>query len=246
MHLRNVGEMVNAPLPMGKVRGIQLAITPLTIAWFLMLGIWVAWWFPVVLMVTIGVHEYGHILVGERLKYKAEILLFEPMGAVVVMEPRAQTAQDDIRISVAGPVVNLVVGLVLLPVVLVLYYGGFDGSSAFFPILATCAVNFFLALFNMLPIYPLDGGRMFRAWAIKKYGWDRGSMLTRNVGIAVGTAVGGLFWLRGKRLSALLMMPYIHDCIRGLQAQERQRKETDPFGRLEEWSKHRKRQQESR
>lgn len=245
MHWRDILDKVNGPLPMGKFRGIQLAITPLTIAWFLMLGVSAAWWFPVVLMATIAVHEYGHILVGERLKYKAEVLLFEPMSALVVMEPRVQTARDDMRISVAGPVVNLVIGLVLVPVVAFLYYSGYDPSAAFIPIAVTCAINLLLAAFNMLPIYPMDGGRIFRAWAIKKYGWERGNMLTRNVGIGVGAAVCGLFWFRGQRLSALLMMPYLHDCVRGLQVEERLRKNADPFQRMEEWAKHHRRQQES-
>ncbi len=245
MLLIDIIQKVSDPLPMGKVRGIQLAITPLAIGWFLMLGWLAPWWLPVVLMVSMGVHEYGHVIMGQRLKYTAHFVLFEPMGARAVMEPRPQTASDDMWISLAGPVVNLVVGIVLLPVAVILYYSGFDGSSAFLPIVGACAINLLLFLFNMLPIYPLDGGRVFRAWAIKKYGWDRGSMLTRNVGLGVGAAMAGIFWFKNKRLSALLMLPYLHDCVRALRVEERIRNRRDPFDYMDDWAKHHKRQQES-
>jgi len=241
---RDVLRWLNGPVPTGKFRGVQFAITPLAILWFIALGL-LGWWVPVVLMVTIGIHEYGHSLMGERLKYTPEVFLFEPMGARVVMGPRVQTVNDDMWISIAGPLVNLVVGLVLLPVVLLLYYMDLEGSPAFVPIAGTCVLNLGLALFNMLPIYPMDGGRIFRGWAIKKYGWKRGNLLTRNVGVAIGLVLGGVCWIRKYRLLTLLMVPYVVDCIRGLELEERLWKQQDPFTRLKEWGEHQKRKQDS-
>jgi Zn-dependent protease/CBS domain-containing protein len=123
---------------------------------------------------SVVLHELGHALVAMHAGVTAKAIILLPIGGVTLLdetqnpvEPGALTWKRDIRIALAGPLVNLGIafaaGSILLAVApeIQLWAKPYVHSGN----LARSLVwaNLFLALFNLLPAYPMDGGRVLRA-----------------------------------------------------------------------------------
>ena len=165
-----------------------------------------------IVLASVAVHEIGHMLVasGAGLIPKAVILL--PLGGVTVFdesriakpEPPLKAWKRELQIAAIGPLVNLVFALIaagvtlaVLPEVQLWKWPFFQSSN-----LARSLVwaNLYIAGLNLLPAYPLDGGRILRAYFAR--GIDAGAATRRAVSITHALAmvlmVGGLFsntWL---------------------------------------------------
>lgn len=118
-------------------------------------------------------HELGHALLAQRKGLEVEGISLWVFGGISTLKGESQNARDEFEIAVIGPVVSLVVAA--------LFWGVAFGLAAFgTPPLAVAVaqwlalVNAILAVFNLLPAFPLDGGRVFRAWLWKNSG-DRAS-----------------------------------------------------------------------
>jgi len=129
---------------------------------------------------SVVLHELGHALVGmhERVSVRAIVLL--PIGGVTLMDdmqsatiPAGQSEGDarwrrDLRIAIAGPLVNLVIAALAAAVVkgiapeIVLWKHPIVYSGAL--LRSVVWANVSLGVFNLLPAYPMDGGRVLRAW----------------------------------------------------------------------------------
>ena len=115
------------------------------------------WWFAVGFVVLLFVHEMGHVIQLRREGVKASAPMFVPfMGAVVMMREMPKNALGEARVGLAGPVLGTFGAAACLVI-------GDAANSDFFRALAY--VGFFLNLFNLLPIVPLDGGRAMAAMA---------------------------------------------------------------------------------
>jgi len=179
--------MRNWSIPAGRLFGVELRIH-LTFL-FLLLFIWLtesASHGPAsagrglalvgLIFVSVVLHELGHALVGMQSGVPAKAIILLPIGGVTVfdetqrpVEPGLLTWKRDIRIALAGPLVNLVIALagvgILLAVapqvqLLARPLGAVNSNN-----LARSFVwaNLWLALFNLLPAYPMDGGKVLRA-----------------------------------------------------------------------------------
>src|SRR3712207_489439 len=121
------------------------------------------WPFAVGFVLLLLVHEMGHVIQLRREGVPATAPLFIPfLGAVVGMKRMPDDAAAEARVGLAGPVLGAVGCLVPLGIYLAT-------GSEFWQALAF--VGFFLNLFNLLPVLPLDGGRAMAAlspwmWAI--------------------------------------------------------------------------------
>jgi len=116
--------------------------------------IW-GWRFAVGFVLLLLVHEMGHVLQLRREGIKASAPMFIPfLGALVAMKELPKDAAAEARVGLAGPVLGAIGCLV--PVVLY----AITGDDLF---KALAFVGFFLNLFNMLPVLPLDGGRAMAA-----------------------------------------------------------------------------------
>jgi len=116
--------------------------------------IW-GWQFAVGFVVLLLVHEMGHVLQLRREGIKASAPMFIPfLGAVVAMKEMPKDAAAEARVGLAGPVLGSLGALVPWGVY------ALTGNELF---LALAFVGFFLNLFNLLPVLPLDGGRAMAA-----------------------------------------------------------------------------------
>ena len=101
-------------------------------------------------------HELGHFVVAKKCGYKLDSFLLAPYGVSLNYKERAFDNSDEIKIALAGPCVNL--ALALLAVNLWWLFPETYGYTLTF-----VTQSIYLALFNLLPAYPLDGGRVFIA-----------------------------------------------------------------------------------
>jgi Zn-dependent protease/CBS domain-containing protein len=115
-------------------------------------------------------HELGHALVARRYGMVVRSILLLPIGGMTLMEepgPDQSNPGRDIRIAVAGPLVNLVIAGIAAIVVHVLapHVGLWGNPLVHASNLPRSLVwsNVFLGAFNLLPAYPMDGGRILRA-----------------------------------------------------------------------------------
>jgi Zn-dependent protease len=143
----------------------------------------------VVLMLasSVVVHELGHALVARRLGVPVAGIGLHFFGGAAELKGLARRPGDEIAIAVAGPAVSLAlagIGYALAALTGVPVFGWFS------------FVNLVLALFNLLPVFPSDGGRILRAWLARKHGLVRATDIAVKVGrvACIALAIAGLFW----------------------------------------------------
>jgi Zn-dependent protease len=115
-------------------------------------------------------HEFGHVLAGMKNGVRSTHVTLTPLGGLAHLEDRMRNPVMEIEVTIAGPLVNmLLMVLSLMPILLAseigtLSIGYLLYATGLFSVLAWLfAVNAAMAVFNLLPIFPWDGGRLFRA-----------------------------------------------------------------------------------
>lgn len=139
------------------------------------------------LLLSVLVHELGHAVVARRNGVTVERISLWAFGGVAQLQGEAETPRAEFLIAGIGPAVSLVLGLALIyPAAIV---GGLLGALLGW--LAT--INIVLAVFNLIPGAPLDGGRLLHAWLWKRRGdRDRATVTAARAGRLVGTGLIGL------------------------------------------------------
>lgn len=155
---------------------------------FAFLGVYWAvfgWQLALGLVVSIYIHEMGHVAELRRLGIPASAPMFIPgIGAFVRLRQRPASAREDARIGLAGPVWGL--GAAVAAWGIHLATGG--------PIWAAIArLGAWINLFNLIPLWQLDGGRGFRA-------------LSRDQRFVAAAAIGIALWISGEKMLWLLLI----------------------------------------
>jgi Zn-dependent protease len=126
-------------------------------------------------------HEIGHSLVALWYRIRVRSITLFMFGGVAQIEDGAPHAGAEFLIALAGPLVNFILAFIcyeILPV--------FSGNAPLLALIKYLAyINLALGLFNLIPGFPLDGGRVFRAivWAITRDA-RRATLIAANVGLA--------------------------------------------------------------
>ena len=160
------------------------------------------------LFFSVTLHEFGHALVARRFGIQTRSILLLPIGGVANLERIPEKPAQEIAIVAAGPLVNVLIAVVLLPVALLLSGGNIWGvfsldamganiqSPGLFNLVTfLLSTNILLAIFNLLPAFPLDGGRLLRALLAYAFPYTRATQLAVIVGrlLAVLMAIFGIF-----------------------------------------------------
>ena len=141
--------------------------------------------------VTVVIHELAHSYVAMGFGVKINSILLLPIGGVSRMEEIPRVPRGEFLISIAGPLTNILIAMLVSVPILLDVTGPLTGLAGEF-----LAVNLLLALFNLIPAFPMDGGRILRAILAERMGHMRATEIAASLGkiIAVFMAVLGVFY----------------------------------------------------
>ena len=138
---------------------------------------------------SVLLHEFGHALTARRFGISTRRIVLWPMGGVAQLEGDPRTPRQELLIALAGPAVNFVIaaGLFMASSLFGLAEYGLVQSLIF--------ANVTLGVFNLLPAFPMDGGRVLRAALATRIGGRRATEIAVKIGkgAAVLFGIAGLF-----------------------------------------------------
>lgn len=199
----------------GQIRRIELRVH----ATFVLLLVWfgVAAWqqtgawpavalevlFIVALFGCVALHELGHALMAQRFGVRTRDITLLPIGGVARLERMPTESRHELWIALAGPAVNVVIGGVLLGVLLMLPEPGAAWASGLLAMGQRLAVaNLAIAMFNLLPAFPMDGGRVLRAVLAAR----KGRLWATRRAVVIGRGFAVVFALLGLWTSPVLLL----------------------------------------
>lgn len=155
----------------------------------------------VALFVCVLLHEFGHSVVAQRLGIEVPDITLLPIGGLARLKNLPERPIDEVKIAVAGPLVNFVLAPILLGLAalaganLLTLPDLFGGLGSVGQVLVYLGyINVALAVFNLIPAFPMDGGRVLRGLLATRIGAVRATDVASTVGqlFAVGFFVVGL------------------------------------------------------
>jgi len=205
--------------PIARLFGSELRVH----ATFFLILIWIGWvghasggmpaaienvLFVLALFACVIAHEYGHALMARRYGIRTPDITLLPIGGMARLERMPEKPAQEIAVALAGPAVNVVIWAVLMlvlggrmaPVDDMIATGG--GWQAFLSRLA--GVNLFLVLFNLLPAFPMDGGRVLRAALATRMSRVRATEIAAGAGRALAFGMGFLGLMSGNPVLLLI------------------------------------------
>jgi len=132
------------------ILGIKVKIHWTFYLFALLIGIYSGFSYFILLCMVYGsvlLHEFGHALMARRYGIHTSVITLLPIGGVASLEHIPREPIQEFMITIAGPLVNIVIAIF--------------GYALGIPKL--CELNIILAIFNLAPVFPMDGGRIFRA-----------------------------------------------------------------------------------
>lgn len=153
--------------------------------------------FITLIFACVVLHEFGHILTARRFGIVSTEVTLLPIGGVADMNKMPEKPYQELLIALAGPAVNVVIGTALL-------FGGDavePGAIAHLDdpeiglVQRLAVANLFLAAFNMVPAFPMDGGRVLRAALALWLGKEQATRIAALIGQGLALLLGflGLF-----------------------------------------------------
>ncbi|MEM8585603.1 MAG: site-2 protease family protein, partial [Bacteroidota bacterium] len=156
------------------------------------------------------VHELGHALTARRFGLQTEAIIFFPLGGGALIRGRPKSSWREIGVYLAGPLSNLMLALLCLGPLLILpegrfflryyFWGGGNFSLPYEPVAHLLALSLLINLvlfgLNLLPAYPLDGGRILQAMLRPRLGQVWATRIVASFGLMFSTA---LWWMGSQR-----------------------------------------------
>ena len=147
----------------------------------------------------IVVHELGHALMARRFGYKTRDILLLPIGGIASLERIPERPSQELAVALVGPAINLVIAGILW---LALAATGTpidplrETSLGGAFVAQLMWINLALALFNLLPAFPMDGGRALRAILSMRTSRERATDIAASLGkvFAVGIGIAGVLY----------------------------------------------------
>ncbi len=155
--------------------------------------------FVVVLFGCVLLHELGHAMMARRYGIGTSDITLLPIGGLARLERMPERPAQELMVAVAGPAVNLVIAALLA--VWLVTTGGISAGDG--PWLTSGSIarrlmvfNLVLVAFNLLPAFPMDGGRVLRAVLAASLGRRRATAIAANVGQGLAIVMGlvGFFY----------------------------------------------------
>ncbi|HUF60706.1 MAG TPA: site-2 protease family protein [Verrucomicrobiales bacterium] len=162
------------------------------------------------LFLCVILHEFGHVFAARRYGIRTPDITLLPIGGVARLERMPRKPEQELVVALAGPLVNVAIALILFLILRVVPNLDltFQLTSPRGLAVSLMAVNIWLVLFNLIPAFPMDGGRVFRALLATKLGYARATDIAATVGQGIAL-VGGVFAFTHSHLILLLVAVFI-------------------------------------
>ena len=189
-------------IPILRIAGIQLRIH----ITFLLLIVWVALGstsaaiFVLLLFLCVVLHEFGHALAAKGYGINTPDITLLPIGGVARLERIPEEPKQELVIAAAGPAVTAIIAFCLFVVIAARGTNALGASMQSSDLLVNIfKVNVYLLLFNLIPAFPMDGGRVLRALLATRLSYARATQVAATVGQAFAFFFGivGLFGIPG-------------------------------------------------
>jgi Zn-dependent protease/predicted transcriptional regulator len=210
-------------LKLGKVAGIRLEVH-----WtFALLLIWAGFiefqnsgsleriavnqGFILVLMACVVLHELGHALTARKFGIKTQRIILLPIGGVATLEKMPEKPGQELLVALAGPAVNVLIALLLSLIIPLKSYFNFDNVMVEEMLYAPNLQNFLfylfvanvmLVVFNLIPAFPMDGGRVLRA--LLSFSLSR--VDATNIAASIGQFLAVVFFILGFFINPFLIL----------------------------------------
>ncbi len=150
------------------------------------------------LFASVGLHELGHSVIALSKRIRVREILLLPIGGLAQLERMPDNPDDEMHIALAGPIVSfaLAIGFWLLAILL-----SWGPVWLILLLRVIAAMNLMLALFNLLPSFPMDGGRVFRAWLTPRLGLVEATRIAARTGQTMAILFGLWGLVRGSLIT---------------------------------------------
>ena len=166
--------------------------------------------FILAVILCVLLHEIGHAMAAKYFGIKTKKIVLLPIGGISTVDKSTKSPKEEFLITAAGPLVNIVIAIILYFAIPVREYISFDLGQYFTALndfsVATFlfflfVVNVALVVFNMIPAFPLDGGRILRALLDLRF--DRAK--ATNIATTVGNIIAVILLLIGMLFNPILI-----------------------------------------
>src|SRR5262249_3442510 len=181
-----------------RVAGIQLRIhiTFLLLIGWLAVGSAGAAIFVLLLFFCVVLHEFGHAIAAKGYGINTPDITLLPIGGVARLERMPEEPKQELVIAIAGPLVNVIIAACLYVVIGARGHVGPETAMRSGDMLVSLfQINVWLVLFNLLPAFPMDGGRVLRALLATRFSYARATQIAASIGQGCAFVFGfiGLF-----------------------------------------------------
>ena len=179
--------------------------------------------FIVAIFATVVLHELGHALTARRFGIRTKDITLLPIGGIARLERMPDVPRHELWVALAGPAVNLVIAAVVFSI---------STLAGLHPVLAPpadaagtidrfIAVNVWLAIFNLIPAFPMDGGRALRALLAERMDYVRATQIAASLGQGVALIFGLIGFLYNPFLVFIALLVWMGASGESLAVQTR-------------------------
>ncbi|MBN7775043.1 site-2 protease family protein [Nitratireductor aquimarinus] len=168
--------------------------------------------FIVAVFACVVLHEFGHALAARHYGIKTPDITLLPIGGLARLERMPEEPRQELVIAIAGPMVNVVIAALII-----FALGGTAGIEQMLQVedpradflVRLAGVNIFLVLFNLIPAFPMDGGRVLRALLATRLSWAKATQIAANIGQGLAFLFGFLGLLYNPLLIFIAIFVYL-------------------------------------